>query len=66
MTNEQAEGLHLAIHELNHLRNRLDSAMTNISGLEKTSPRAKLYAIRELMAFDIELKDRIKSIEGMR
>lgn len=66
MTEYEADGLNAAIAELNGLRHNLDDAMTTIAGMEHMEPRTKLYAIKELLAMDVTIKERVRHLEGRR
>ena len=52
----RADGRELALHELNLLVAHLDAAITRASSDEALHPRARLYAMRELMAAQFQLR----------
>lgn len=61
----QEQGNFVAIHEMEHIRHSLGKTITNVSEMD-AEPRAKLYAMRHLIALDTHIKQTITQLKEPR
>jgi hypothetical protein len=58
----QEQGNFVAIHEMEHIRTHLGKTIANVSEME-AEPRAKLYAMRHLIALDNHIRQSIAQLK---
>lgn len=58
----QDQGTFIAMHEMEHLRTSLSKTITSVSEMV-AEPRAKLYAMRHLIALDNHIKQTIAALK---